>query len=416
MIKLYRSAPLPLQLLAWGCVVFTTGTSFLWPMTTTYVHQVMDRPLTVAALVLFLHQLASLGGNLIGGYVFDRWGAGRPLTAVVLTIIALLGGLGWNTDGFTLYVVLFVLLGLFSGILFPTLNALASKLWPEGGRDSLNLVYVAQNLGVAIGSGLGGWIASHSFRWSFYGNGITYVLFLLLLLAIGRATAHPRAQREAADASETVERNVATPDHPPRRTAPGMVWLILLAVVPLWMAYGQWATTVPIYMQSLGISLSSYSLLWTLNGGLIVLGQPLVTALNRRVTRTLNSQLIVGGIIFLASFVMVATAGSFAAFAAAMAVLTIAEMIAWPALPTIIHQLSPRGREGTYQGIYSGAVTLGRMLGPLLGSWLYERTQPELTYLTMAGMCAAATLLFFLFHKMQSKAHPTSSPTAHTSA
>ncbi|MCY8136390.1 MFS transporter, partial [Bacillus spizizenii] len=44
-----------------------------------------------------------------------------------------------------------------------------------------------------------------------------------------------------------------------------------------WLAYSQWSTTIASYTQSIGISLSLYSVLWTVNGILIVLGQPLVS-------------------------------------------------------------------------------------------------------------------------------------------
>ena len=45
-----------------------------------------------------------------------------------------------------------------------------------------------------------------------------------------------------------------------------------------WIAYSQWSTTVASHTQSIGMPLSLYSVLWTVNGILIVAGQPLIGA------------------------------------------------------------------------------------------------------------------------------------------
>ena len=58
--------------------------------------------------------------------------------------------------------------------------------------------------------------------------------------------------------------------------------------------YIQWQTTVSMYVQSAGISLSSYSVLWTVNGLVIVLLQPLLSWCIRRYAWTLQVQILIG--------------------------------------------------------------------------------------------------------------------------
>jgi len=55
-----------------------------------------------------------------------------------------------------------------------------------------------------------------------------------------------------------------------------------------------------------------------------------------------------------------------------MIILTIGEMFIWPAVPTIAFDLSPKGREGFYQGIVNSTATGGRMVGPLLGGIIVD--------------------------------------------
>jgi MFS family permease len=121
----------------------------------------------------------------------------------------------------------------------------------------------------------------------------------------------------------------------------------------------------------MNISLKQYSLLWSINGALIVLGQPLISGLVKWF-KTLKSQMIAGMVIFIGSFAAAASAEQFSAFIAAMVILTIGEMLIWPAVPTIANQLAPKGREGFYQGIVNSTATGGRMIGPLLGGILVD--------------------------------------------
>ena len=60
-------------------------------------------------------------------------------------------------------------------------------------------------------------------------------------------------------------------------------------------------------------------------------------------------------------------------FIVAMVIVTFGEMFVWPAVPTIASQLSPKGREGFYQGIVNSFATMGRMFGPFFGGVLADQ-------------------------------------------
>jgi MFS family permease len=50
-----------------------------------------------------------------------------------------------------------------------------------------------------------------------------------------------------------------------------------------------------------------------------------------------------------------------------MIVLTLGEMLVWPAVPTIASDLAPKSRMVFYQGFVNSTATAGRMVGPLIG-------------------------------------------------
>jgi len=238
------------------------------------------------------------------GMLFDRWGKMQTIVLSSLGIIVISLCLGFATD-FTVYTVLLMFNGLFYGTLFLVMNALAVVMCPEGGRRGINMIYVALNAGVVVGSALGGVLASVSFAWTFFGNAIAQIavlaMFALILPRHLKAIALKQAeknegQKEAAPPSTAAADVLAAPSSP--KTVWGALLLLCAGLLISWIVYAQWTTVLSTYMQSLDISLRQYSLLWTLNGALILFGQPLVSWIIKHFAKTLRAQMLLGAFIF----------------------------------------------------------------------------------------------------------------------
>jgi MFS family permease len=353
--------PRALWLLIIGMAVNVTGNSFLWPLNAIYIHDHLGKSLTVAGFVLMLNSGASVIGNLFGGSLFDKIGGYRSiLLGIVITLLSLVGLTIWH--GWPQYVIFLTISGFGSGIVFPSMYALAGSVWKEGGRKAFNAIYVAQNAGVAAGAALGGYVASYSFELIFLGNTLLYLVFFLIAL-FGYKGITPIIRKNTS-----VIKGAQSAKNQSR-----LIALLILCVGYLlcWVAYVQWQTTIAAYTQEINISIEQYSILWTINGAIIVLGQPIMNQLIKGV-KSIKTQIIIGTIIFILSFAVAASAEKFMWFIASMTILTIGEMLIWPAVPTIADQLAPPGREGFYQGIVNSTATGGRMIGPVLGGLLVD--------------------------------------------
>ncbi|MCA1032452.1 MFS transporter [Bacillus timonensis] len=354
--------PRSLWLLVFGMIINVTGASFLWPLNTIYIHDHLGKSLSIAGLVLMANSAASVIGNLYGGTLFDKVGGYKSiLTGIFITMTAVLGLVFFH--GWPYYVFFLTIVGFGSGIVFPSMYAMAGSVWPAGGRKAFNSIYVAQNVGVAIGAALGGLVASYSFQYIFMANAIMYFLFLLIAFFGYRDIHAEKANQTSILNQQVVVKN---------RTKLTALLVLCAGYLLCWVAYVQWQTTIAAHTQELSISLKQYSLLWAINGALIVLGQPFITIFVRYFAKTLKKQILVGLVIFIGSFVLVAQAEQFSVFVVAMVILTIGEMFIWPAVPTIANDLAPKGREGFYQGIVNSTATGGRMLGPLVGGILVD--------------------------------------------
>jgi len=72
------------------------------------------------------------------------------------------------------------MLGFGGGMIIPAIYAMAGAVWPNGGRQTFNAIYLAQNIGVAVGAAMGGFVAEFSFNYIFLANLIMYVVFALV--------------------------------------------------------------------------------------------------------------------------------------------------------------------------------------------------------------------------------------------
>ena len=127
-------------------------------------------------IVLMINSFGMVVGNLLGGTLFDKLGGYR--TIMIGTITCLLSTTLLNFfHGWPWYAVWLVLLGFGGGMIVPAIYAMAGAVWPNGGRTTFNAIYLAQNIGVAAGAAMGGFVAEFSFNFIFLANLIMYVLF-----------------------------------------------------------------------------------------------------------------------------------------------------------------------------------------------------------------------------------------------
>ncbi|MBT2735967.1 MFS transporter [Bacillus sp. ISL-7] len=381
--------PRALWLLIIGMIVNVTGSSFLWPLNTIYIHDHLGKSLSVAGIVLMLNSAASVIGNLYGGSLFDKIGGYKSIIlGISITLAALVGLTFWH--GWLAYIVFQIIIGFGTGIIFPSMYAMAGSVWKEGGRKAFNAIYVAQNLGVALGASLGGIVAAHSFQLIFLANTVMYVLFLLIAVFGYKGILVDSGKQG------TIDINVPTVTN--RKNLYALL-ILCTGYLLCWVAYVQWPTTIASYTQEIHISLTQYSLLWSINGALIVVGQPLLNSVLKHLTASLKLQMIIGIGIFIVSFLVAGKATVFSGFLVGMIILTIGEMFIWPAVPTVAFDLAPKGREGFYQGIVNSTATGGRMVGPLMGGMIVDMYNMSALFIVLIVLFLIAIITTLLYDR-----------------
>lgn len=370
-----------------GTFVNTVGNSFLWPLNSIYIHDHLGKSLTTAGIVLMLNSLAGVFGNLVGGYLFDKFGGYKAiLIGVVFNLVSISLLTIWHD--WPQYIVFLTMMGFSGGIVYPAIYAIAGSAWPEGGRRAFNSIFLANNVGVAIGPALAGIVADIKFDFVFSANLFFYAVFFVLVITTYKRFDMKGLTTKPFSGNETKRRN----------KAPLVAISILsISLIVCWLSYSQWSATISSYTQGLGMSLSEYSLLWTINGFMIVAVQPVIRPLVTRWENKIKHQLVLGLILMSLSYIVVYFAQDFKMFAAAMVILTFGEVFFTPVIPMVANKLAPHGQEGFYQGLVNSASTIGRMIGPVFGGLMVDLYGMQILMLILSVLVVIAIIpcLFF---------------------
>ena len=283
----------------------------------------LDKSLTIAGIVLMINSFGMVVGNLLGGSLFDKLGGYRTIltgTAVCLVSTTMLNFF----HGWPWYAVWLVMLGFGGGMIVPAIYAMAGAVWPNGGRQTFNAIYLAQNIGVALGAALGGFVAELSFNYIFIANLLMYVLFAIV--AVTQFNLEYSVKMHKPD-------NLELENKDQKRRFKALILLCIMFSI-CWIAYIQWESTIASFTQDIDISMSQYSILWTVNGIMILVAQPLISP----VIRILKGNIKTNDCryyYFMVSFLVTSFAEQFSVFLIGMIILTFGEMFVWPAVPTI---------------------------------------------------------------------------------
>lgn len=368
------------KMLILGAFLESIGSSFIWPINTIFIHDYLHKSLATAGMVLFFNSLATFCGSYAGGKLFDRIGGHK--TAIISTSIALLAliGLIINHD-WPAYPILLPILGFSVGSAFIVINSFASQIDNVDRYKLFNGIYVGTNLGNAIGTALGGYIASLQMTLVFVAN--FFFLSIFFLLAIFRYN----DRTEKAPVTDKTIKKVKT------RLQPGVSLLALFLGIS-WLAYSQWSSNISAHLTALGIPVSRYSLLWTINAIVIVVFLPLINRLIENRLWFKKIQIIIGVIFFMISFIAIINQTNFLFFVLGMIFLTIGEMLVYPGIPAIVSEATPSKEAGRYQSLLNMSSTFAKAVGPLVGGIIIERSSYNILYL-VAIVILALSIIFF---------------------
>ncbi|GGI62404.1 putative MFS family arabinose efflux permease [Limosilactobacillus caviae] len=365
-----------LKWVAFASLLNNTGAAFLWPLTTMYLHNYLGQSLTTAGFVMLVMSIAMMSGNYLGGWLFDHWRQyqtaliGVSLSTLAIFLLIFIHGWPW-------YAVLITINSFGDGINATIVNSYGAMVSDHPARYVFNYIYMAFNIGVVIGTLLVGVLLSISVVVVFIAATVFYAFLTILVILTFNVEVGKAKKAQGSKERHKVSRQL-------HQRWIILVWFILINYITVHLSYSLWESVMAVHMTNMGIPFYAYSMLWTLNGVLIIVGQPLVNKLSPYMR--LSTQIIIGLFVFAVSFFLLIFARTLFAFVLDFVILTIGEMTSFAGLPAWITQLTNVNEAGHYQGLLNIMMSIGRALGPLYGGYVIEKGNYQTLFLSVFGM------------------------------
>lgn len=370
-------------------LISAIGASMIWPFLMIYISERLNSPLTVNASLVSLNALSGLVSSLIAGPIIDRLGRKRVMVVSLLT----------NALGFILLsraqsLLAFALLMIVQGASNPLYrvgaDAMIADLIPEQKRiDAYSRMRLSNNLGVAIGPAIGGFVASVSYTLAFYGAASGLMLYGLFV-ALGAKETLPKLSPPAYDPEPKGRQNWGgyRAVFRDRRFVRFALTLVLpqISAAILWVLLGVYAKT------HFGISEKLYGWIPVTNASMVVLFQLAVTAVSRHYSPLLA--LAVGSLLYGFGVGSVAMGQGFWWFWLSMVIVTMGEMVLVPTSSTYVANLAPPDMRGRYMSLYSLTWIVASGIGPLAGGFLNDTFGPLAIWIGGGAVGALAAGLF----------------------
>lgn len=379
----------------------STGKAIMWPLTTLYVHNVLGKSYGEAGLIVLYQSLCGIIGEIVGGQLYYRIGPRRIVAGSFAAAALLLFGIA-VTPLWEVYIVLICLLGVVNGLSMPSLNAYIGFRWRRHRRKLYNIMYVCNNFGLSIGALAGGLIASYSFSLTYLITGITTLGFSVYLFAFMRQ-GQPDEPDEVLHEPAPVPRETAGFLDSANANKLGLfrhfkIYLFVsVGSMFFWMSFSQWSTGVAPYITEKGMDLKYYSLLWTVNGLVILFGQPLTGWIKRAFAQEITKQMFVSACFSVTAFTYIYLFHDvYYHLVIGMILATLGEMLLLPAIPTFFSERTGR-QSPFYMGLSGGFANAGRMIGPLLFGNAFDYWGISAVFL-IGALSALLALLMFIVH------------------
>lgn len=310
-----------------------------------------------AGLAIAAYGLGGLLSQIVGGLLADRIGRRNTIALSMLSTGALTLAL-WQAETLALIYPLMFGIGCMGELHRPAAAALITDLLPSEQRVTAFTLYrLAVNVGWAGGLALGGFLAEQSFDRVFVGDAATSIAFgVISLVALPHGTRTSR--REEAHRSLPSARSSIRAD-------PGFL-LFLGAVLITGAVYSQNVSTMPLHIRDAGYSPSTYGLLQSLNGVIVVFAELPVIAWTQRHERL--RMVALGELLIGLAFATLLFADTLPLLVVMIAVWTIGEMIESPMASAIAADRAPAHARGRYQAAFGSMFGVAWIFGPMLGT------------------------------------------------
>jgi len=390
-----RSSPRTFKVLVTSALIENVAFGLIIPYLTLYMLIDINISEVLTGIVLMTYTISGMPAMILGGMFADKFGRRVVLLASLglMSITILMYFFAFNF--WTLVIIAFF--DSFVGSMYmPAANAMIADIIPSGERPrAFSVLRIAWNIGIVAGPVMGAVIvAASSIKVLFvFGSAILAGAFFMNLMFI-RETKPADAEEEGITFRRVLK---VADDHP--------FFLLSALSGVFWFFFSQWMSVLPAYAYSdLHIEKFAFGLLFSATALMTVLFQLWVTSKMVKFRR--SAVLMAGQLITSAGFAVIFFAWDFYSLLGCIIVITVGELVYMSIVSTIIADLAPADRRGTYMGFSGFVQTLGSGVGFFFGMWLLSSLDDAAWVWPIFGAIGAITSIGYIsFSRMVGPEH-----------
>ncbi|MEH6306426.1 MFS transporter [Olivibacter sp. CPCC 100613] len=357
-LNAYRGLSRPAWMLALVMFINRSGAMVL-PFLGVYMTNKLNYTIEDAGIVLSCFGMGAVSGSWLGGWLTDRFGHFKIqtcslfLTAPLFFLLPQLQSMKWLAFGI-------FSLSLISETFRPANSvSIAHYAKPENITKAFSLNRMAINLGFSIGPALGGFLASISYDFLFYGNGITCLLAGILFFIYFKGKKGHQKKKE--DNAEPV-----FPKRSPYTDVPFLLFSFLCALYAI--CFFQLLNTLPMFYRSI------YQLTESQIGRILAFSGFVVFSLEMLVVHVAEKKLSTASVIIFGtllcgfSYVLLNHhAGQWILYFSIF-ILCLSEILAIPFMATVTANRSGKYNQGAYMGLNALSFSIAHIISPYVGT------------------------------------------------
>lgn len=390
--SIYREYPKQFWVIVGSNFIDHVGGALIFPFFALYITMKFQVGMTEVGLLFALFSVTDMIGNMIGGALTDF--LGRKTMIIMGLIISAFTSLGMGlVQELQWFYVMGAISGLFATAAGPAHEAMLIDILPEKKRsEGFGVMRVAMNLSVAIGPAIGGFLASRSYLILFIADTVTSLITALIVYLVVEESMP--VEKESKVKKGFKDTFIGYSDVLKDRKF--MLFVVISTIATL--VYSQMYSTLSVFLRDVhGVPESGYGWLMTLNAGMVVLFQFMIT---RRISKRPPMLILaLGSLLYVIGFGMYGFVDVYLMFMLAMVIITIGEMVIIPVAQAYVGQAAPEDMRGRYSGVMGFSWMIPWMIGPLLAGLIMDNGDPNWVWYGSAILGMIATLGFFWLRK-----------------
>ena len=392
----FKVFPRQYWLMFFGMIISSIGGSMIWPFLMIYSSEKLGLPLAQITMLMSINAFVGFLSAFIAGPLIDRFGR-KWLMVISLSLNGFAYLLLSQAETYPIFALLMGLSGAVNPLYRIGSDAMLADLIPKEKRvDAYALIRLSNNIGVALGPALGGFIATRSYTYAFLGATTGMVTYSLLLAFLAKETLPSQVDRSAEKpAHEPFGGYLAILRDFPFISFVVAFTLVMCCALMMWVLLGVYAK------QNFAIPENLYGWIATTNAAMVILFQIPVTTISKRYPPL--SVLMVGAVFYSMAVTSVAFGRGFWWFWGSMVIMTVGELMLMPTSSAFVANLAPPEKRGRYMSIYGLTWGAAAGIAPLLGGFLNDNFGPQTIWFGGGVVGLIGFLgIFFLSLKRQS--------------